>query len=417
MTAVLREDLWGAAKPTALATNLLAGATSLSVNAGGLGTWGPVVHGRFTVIINRGKADEEKLYATAISGDSLTGLIRGQDGTADQAHAPGATVEHGLFAVHIDRPNEFLSSPTAAGQVPVSTGADNWGPPTNTLANMTLTNPTMTSPNVGSTEWGDAQHMHSGPTAGGLLGGGVPTDSRPGDATVNGTAGAYATADHKHSREAYGSVTNSAVTDAAVTGVATSLSRSDHKHGREGFGAATTLSTASAKTDGASPQVNRADHNHGWPVTAPLGQGHLGTDGYRRLLANSATVTAETVIADLELPFNPGGAFGTSRRLRITFTARLNTTVANDLVRVRIRQAASSPVTTASTELARGQRALPAAGGNGQETLTFFAEGTFTGPVVFGVTLERAAGGGNVSIIAETTSPAWLTIEDLGLGS
>lgn len=261
MSAVVREDLIGGARATTLQSGLAAGATALTVATGGLTTWDPVVHGRIAVVINRGEADEEHLYATAVAGDTLTGLVRGQDGTVDQAHQAGATVEHGLFAKHIDVSNEFLSLPTAAGQYPVSTAADTWG------VASTLEGPTINDPVIGATEWGSAQHTHSGPSSAGLLAGGTPTNSAPGDAAAVGTAGAYATSGHVHGRESaglVGDIAASAPSDTAAAGALAKIAKADHRHAREAWAAtATTSLPTHTVSPGTAPRVAREDHRHG----------------------------------------------------------------------------------------------------------------------------------------------------------
>lgn len=161
MTAVLREEILGGVRQATGAALLSAGATSLTVGSGQLATWMFTTGNRFAVIINQGSSDEEHVYATGVSGDTLTGLIRGQDGTTDQAHAAGFTVTHGLFAKHIDLANELLSLPTGANQVLVSTAADTWAA-ASTLAGLTLTAPTIAG-------FSNAQHDHGDADDGGTL--------------------------------------------------------------------------------------------------------------------------------------------------------------------------------------------------------------------------------------------------------
>lgn len=263
MTAVVREDFLGGARATRLASSLGLGTGPATVLPGGLDTWTPVVHGRIPVIIGRGLPNEEHLYATGVSGNTLTGLVRGQDGTTEQAHAANETVEHGLFASHVDAPNRFLSAPTAAGQVAVSDGADSWGTPTSTLADLTLSNPTLTSPNVGAAEWGDAQHAHGAASQGGVLPGGTPTTSAVADTPAAGTGGTYSTADHRHGREGFGPPAISSPSDTTSAGAALTVARSDHRHQREEWG---TNPAASAPGDTASAgsvgRVARQDHRH-----------------------------------------------------------------------------------------------------------------------------------------------------------
>lgn len=127
MTAVARLDCWEDARATRLSAGTSAGATSLTVTTGGLASWGPVVAGRFPVVVDRGSAFEEHVYGTAIAGDQITGLTQ-VDGTPGLLydHNAAAPVEHGLFAQHVDQPNEFLSLPTTKGDLAVASGADTW---------------------------------------------------------------------------------------------------------------------------------------------------------------------------------------------------------------------------------------------------------------------------------------------------
>lgn len=126
MTAVLREHIGGGAKATRLHDPLAAGATSLVVEAGGLASWPDGTVGRIPVVIDAGQPSEEHAYATGKSGDTLTGLVRGQDGTADQPHAANAVVHHGIFGLHVDRANELLSLPQAKGDILAAGAADDW---------------------------------------------------------------------------------------------------------------------------------------------------------------------------------------------------------------------------------------------------------------------------------------------------
>lgn len=357
MTAVVRQDFIGGAAPTRLASGLSAGAVTLTVDSGGLATWTPVVAGRIPVIINQGQADEEHLYATAVVGSTLTGLTRGQDGTADQAHDAGATVVHGLFATHVDEPNRFLSLPTAAGQVAVSTAADEWGA-SNTLTDITLGNPTLTSPNIGATEWGDAQHAHTGPSQGGLLPGGAPAASAPGDTTATGTAGAYATADHRHSREAFGvagDVTSSGPGDVVAAGTSPKVARADHQHQRELYAITATASTPlDAGSAGTSPRVARQDHQHAreaafQPYGDMVGLNQLvqyGTVAYSLSGASQVNVTVTFVDPFFTLPavLCPGLVNTSGVRLHAFITA-----LSTSAVTFRVDHVDGTSVTTSGT--------------------------------------------------------------------
>lgn len=127
MAVVVRKQWLGGAKAATGATTLTAGAATLDVGSGQLATWTEDGSGApFNVIINRGKADEEKLYATGRSGNSLTGLTRGRDGSVDQQHVAPFTVEHGLFAEDENAANALLSLPQAEGDLLVGNAVDDW---------------------------------------------------------------------------------------------------------------------------------------------------------------------------------------------------------------------------------------------------------------------------------------------------
>lgn len=62
-------------------------------------------------------------------------------------------------------------------------------------------------------------------------------------------------------------VTTQAVADAAVVGVSTNYAREDHKHGREAFGTVTAQTTfGAASANGSATTVIRSDHTHGTPL-------------------------------------------------------------------------------------------------------------------------------------------------------
>ncbi len=358
MPEVPRRDFWGDARPTALATNLLAGATSLSVTPGGLATWGPVISGLFSVVVNRGKADEEHLYATAISGDSLTGLVRGQDGTADQPHSPGATVEHGLLADDVRHPNQFLSLPSAKGQLAASAGADKWAVlaagadgetvvydslqatgfrPTRTLAGYTFTGPTV----VGGTfnaptvaDFTNAQHDHGDADDGGLLPTAPAGASAPGDTASAGAATTYSRTDHRHLRETFAAPVASAPGDALAAGVSPSVARADHLHGREPWANTVAMLTiGGAGSPGTVGHISRADHVHGVPPAVEVnGPGNekaqRGTANWTLSAATSVSVTVTFPVQFGSVPTVTFGLQqGASSRCAAIMTAKSATAV------------------------------------------------------------------------------------------
>lgn len=68
--------------------------------------------GPFTITVNPGGGTEEKILVGARSGNTLSSLTRGYDGTSAQSHAVGETVRHTLAAVDLDEANAHLNSPS-----------------------------------------------------------------------------------------------------------------------------------------------------------------------------------------------------------------------------------------------------------------------------------------------------------------
>lgn len=65
----------------------------------------------FVVTLDFGQAGEEKVLATSRSGNVLTGVSRGYDGTAATAHSAGSTVRHTLSATDLDEANAHVNLP------------------------------------------------------------------------------------------------------------------------------------------------------------------------------------------------------------------------------------------------------------------------------------------------------------------
>lgn len=87
-----------------------------------------------------------------------------------------------------------------------------------------------------------------------------------GTAAALGTANLPALADHVHPMAAAATPTNSAVADVAATGAATTFATSNHVHGREGFGSVAALTGFSvASANGTATTVSHSDHVHGSP--------------------------------------------------------------------------------------------------------------------------------------------------------
>lgn len=71
----------------------------------------------FVLVIDRGTATEEKIIVTSRTGNNLTVLQRGYDGSSAQSHSSGAYVEHILDAYTVDQANAISSAMTTQGDI------------------------------------------------------------------------------------------------------------------------------------------------------------------------------------------------------------------------------------------------------------------------------------------------------------
>lgn len=88
---------------------LTAGVASSDLSIGVDMTSGLPTSTPFTLIIDPGKPSEEVVTVSAVSGNTLT-VIRGEDGTAAQAHTTGAEVMHGLSARDLREPQVHMNA-------------------------------------------------------------------------------------------------------------------------------------------------------------------------------------------------------------------------------------------------------------------------------------------------------------------
>lgn len=104
----MRRQFKGNTKPTALATGIAVGATTLTlVDATNYpdGSIGP-----FVLTLDLGQAGEEKVLATSRTGNTISGLTRGYDGTSAGAHSAGAPAAHTISAVDLDEANAHVNA-------------------------------------------------------------------------------------------------------------------------------------------------------------------------------------------------------------------------------------------------------------------------------------------------------------------
>lgn len=100
----------GNAKPTSLSADITSASTSLSI-ADPTG-WPTGSTAPFVATIDRGTASEEKVLVTSRSSNTLTGVVRGYDGTTATAHLATATVEHTGSAVDFREANTHVNDIT-----------------------------------------------------------------------------------------------------------------------------------------------------------------------------------------------------------------------------------------------------------------------------------------------------------------
>lgn len=106
-----RYEHQGGAKATTLASEITASATSFTV--ADATNWPTGSSFPFWVVIDRGKAAEEKILCSSRTGTLISVSSRGQDGTSAASHDGGATVEHCLTATEIDKFDAVVEDPAA----------------------------------------------------------------------------------------------------------------------------------------------------------------------------------------------------------------------------------------------------------------------------------------------------------------
>jgi hypothetical protein len=111
ITPKTRRVYKGAATPTTITTAISNSADAFSITAAaGWPTVGP-----FYAVIDPGVSSEEKVYVGAISGTSLSSVVRGVDDTTVVAHASGAAIYPVFTAVDADEANQLTATYTTKG--------------------------------------------------------------------------------------------------------------------------------------------------------------------------------------------------------------------------------------------------------------------------------------------------------------
>lgn len=108
--ALQRTQHNGAAAPTTLNGLMGSGDTTFNLTSGTNYPDGSI--GPFYIVVDPGKASEEKILCATRSGTTVTVQSRGVDGTSATSHSSGAVVQHGFTAVEADDDNDHVYTTT-----------------------------------------------------------------------------------------------------------------------------------------------------------------------------------------------------------------------------------------------------------------------------------------------------------------
>lgn len=270
-----RRETAGAAPATTLNGAITNSATSCALTDGTGYPTGAV--GPFFLVFDPGLSLEEKVKPTARSGNNITGMTRGADGTSAVAHASGAVVKHVFTKTDADEANAHY-------------------------ADATLDHHTQYSLVAGT-------RAFTGLTAIAAIAG----SSAVGDAASAGTGNTLARANHVHGREAFATPSGtSRPGDAAAAGSATTVPHSDHTHAREAFGTNTVATDQTRSTPGGT----YGDLATVGPTVSSL------TTGTSALVILQATMYSSTVGEVANMSFTVSGAttLAASDTRRLTYT-------------------------------------------------------------------------------------------------
>lgn len=110
----IRKEWAGGTVRTTLNGSINASATAITLTDGSSFPSGTKP---FVLVIDRGTATEEKIICTSRTGNNLTVLQRGYDGSSGQSHSSGAYIEHILDAYTVDQANAISSAMTTQGDI------------------------------------------------------------------------------------------------------------------------------------------------------------------------------------------------------------------------------------------------------------------------------------------------------------
>ena len=148
----MRREYHGAVPKAALSVTLGGTTADLTIICDDLTGWPTGVH-PFFVIVNRGKATEEKMLIASRTGNVLTvwsdgsSTGRAMDDTAISSHIMGENIEHVFTATDADEANEHVNTGTGAhGYPPIADVVTLDG--TQTLTNKTISGSSNTLSNI-----------------------------------------------------------------------------------------------------------------------------------------------------------------------------------------------------------------------------------------------------------------------------
>jgi len=161
----------GGAVSATLSSSITSGDATIACD--NLAGWPDGSVGPFYAVINRGKPTEEKIRAAGRSTNTLTGVIRGQDGTTASAHSSAETIDHIFTALEADAANAHIEATTG---IHGTTGALVGTTQTQTLTNKTLTTPIINGATLSGTI-----------TNGGTISGGTVSGATISGGSISGT--------------------------------------------------------------------------------------------------------------------------------------------------------------------------------------------------------------------------------------